>query len=70
MKELEQKVRAVRIDGLRWGNSQIEERAKDSEILRISSLLEDEKVMIEDLKQTIVKLENVESMEIHCYNKI
>ncbi|KAL8781284.1 MAG: hypothetical protein Q9194_000479 [Teloschistes cf. exilis] len=53
MKELEQNLRAIEIDGLTWGASTLVPLAFGIKKLQVNLVVEDEKVSIDDLQQQI-----------------
>lgn len=53
MKELEQNLRAIEIDGLTWGASKLVPLAFGINKLQVNLVVEDEKVSIDDLQQKI-----------------
>ena len=86
MKELEAAIRSISMDGLLWGTGKLVEigwvrhwRLTDFELLfsygikklQITSVIEDDKVMMDDLEDQIIGFEDfVQSMDIVAFNKI
>jgi len=71
MKELEQAVRAIEMDGLLWGASKLVPLAYGIKKLQISCVVEDDKVSIDELTEKIQENEDfVQSVDIAAFNKI
>lgn len=71
MKELEESVRAISMDGLLWGASKLVPLAYGIKKLQISCVVEDEKVSIDELTEKIQENEDyVQSVDIAAFNKI
>ncbi|XP_050548706.1 probable elongation factor 1-delta isoform X1 [Daktulosphaira vitifoliae] len=71
MKELEKEVRKVTTDGLLWGASKLVPLAYGIHKLQISCVVEDEKVSIDWLQETLQEIEDyVQSVDIAAFNKI
>jgi len=71
MKELEQAVRGITMDGLLWGASKLVPLAYGIKKLQISCVVEDDKVSIEELTEKIEANEDfVQSVDIAAFNKI
>jgi len=71
MKELEKAVRQVATDGLLWGASKLVPLAYGIHKLQISCVVEDEKVSIDWLQETLQEIEDfVQSVDIAAFNKI
>jgi len=71
MKELEDNVRSIAMDGLVWGGSKMVPVGYGINKLRITCVVEDEKVSTDDLEDKIVGFEDhVQSMDIFAFNKI
>ncbi|XP_050424433.1 probable elongation factor 1-delta isoform X2 [Adelges cooleyi] len=71
MKELEKEVRKVATDGLLWGASKLVPLAYGIHKLQISCVVEDEKVSIDWLQETLQEIEDyVQSVDIAAFNKI
>jgi elongation factor 1-beta len=71
MKELEQRVRTIQMDGLVWGASKLVPVGYGINKLQIISVVEDDKVSIEQLQEEIQNFEDfVQSVDIAAFNKI
>jgi len=71
MKELEKQVRGITMDGLLWGASKLVPLAYGIKKLQISSVVEDDKVSIDELTEKIQENEDyVQSVDIAAFNKI
>jgi len=71
MKKLEERVRSIKKDGLVWGASKLATIACNIKKLVIVSVVEDDKVGIEQLSQEIEAFEDyVLSVDIAAFNKI
>ena len=71
LKELEEKVRSISIDGLVWGSSKLVPVAFNIKKLQIQCVIEDDKVSTEALEEQICALEDfVQSVDIASFNKI
>ncbi|XP_015378953.1 PREDICTED: probable elongation factor 1-beta [Diuraphis noxia] len=71
MKELEKAVRQVTTDGLLWGASKLVPLAYGIHKLQISCVVEDEKVSIDWLQETLQEIEDyIQSVDIAAFNKI
>jgi len=71
MKALEESVRAITMDGLLWGASKLVPLAYGIKKLQISSVVEDDKVSIDELTEKIQENEDfVQSVDIAAFNKI
>ncbi|KAL4107389.1 hypothetical protein QTP88_017736 [Uroleucon formosanum] len=71
MKELEKAVRKVATDGLLWGASKLVPLAYGIHKLQISCVVEDEKVSIDWLQETLQEIEDfIQSVDIAAFNKI
>jgi len=71
MKELEQGVRAIVMDGLLWGASKLVPLAYGIKKLQISCVVEDDKVSIDELTEKIQENEDfVQSVDIAAFNKV
>jgi elongation factor 1-delta len=71
MKEMERRVREIQTDGLLWGAARLVPLAYGINKLQISSVVEDEKVSIDWLQETIQEIEElVQSVDIAAFNKI
>uniref|UniRef100_A0A0K8TR05 Putative elongation factor 1-beta2 n=1 Tax=Tabanus bromius TaxID=304241 RepID=A0A0K8TR05_TABBR len=71
MKVLEEKVRSVEMDGLLWGASKLVPVGYGINKLQICCVIEDDKVSIDLLQETIQEFEDhVQSVDIAAFNKI
>jgi len=71
MQEMEKLVRTVATDGLLWGASKLVPLAYGIKKLQISCVVEDEKVSIDWVQETIEEFEDVvQSVDIAAFNKI
>jgi len=71
MKELEKCVRTVVMDGLLWGASKLVPLAYGIQKLQIATVVEDEKVSVDELVEKIQEFEDfVQSVDIAAFNKI
>jgi elongation factor 1-beta len=70
MKELEAAVRAITKPGLMWAAAQLEPIAYGLKKLRIIAIVEDDKVSVDDLEESIQALPGVQSTDIHAFNKV
>jgi len=71
MKAMEAKVREVACDGLLWGASKLVPLAYGIHKLQISCVIEDEKVSVDWLQETIEANEDlVQSVDIAAFNKV
>jgi len=71
MKEMETQVRTIEMDGLLWGASKLVPLAYGIMKLQISTVVEDEKVSIDDLQEKIEAFEDfVQSVDIAAFNKL
>lgn len=71
MKELEELVRKVEMDGLAWGASKLVPLAYGIKKLQITCVIEDDKVSTEELGELIAANEShVQSADIAAFNKI
>ncbi|KAI4092725.1 MAG: hypothetical protein L6R37_007531 [Teloschistes peruensis] len=71
MKELEQNLRAIEIDGLTWGASTLVPLAFGIKKLQVNLVVEDEKVSIDDLQQQIESDEDhVQSTDVAAMQKL
>ncbi|XP_025412398.1 probable elongation factor 1-beta [Sipha flava] len=71
MKQLEQQVRTIVMDGLVWGASKLVEIAFGIKKLQIMCIVEDDKVSVDALVETIQEFEDfVQSVDIAAFNKI
>ncbi len=71
LKDMERQVRAIQMDGLVWGASQLLPIGYGINKLQISCIIEDEKVGTDLLEEAICGLEDlVQSIDIASFNKI
>jgi len=71
MKELETAVRSITMDGLLWGVSKLVPLAYGIKKLQITTVVEDDKVSIEELTEKIEAFEDfIQSVDIAAFNKI
>ncbi len=71
MKALEEGVRAIEVDGLLWGASQLVAVGYGIKKLQIGCVVEDAKVSTDDLEERIMSLEDyVQSMDVAAFQKI
>lgn len=71
MKELEQKVRKIEMEGLRWAGSELVVIAYGLRKLRIISVIVDDLVSTDVLREKIEALEDlVQSTDIFAFNKV
>eukprot|EP00455_Lapot_gusevi_P017186 TRINITY_DN190_c0_g1_i3.p1 TRINITY_DN190_c0_g1~~TRINITY_DN190_c0_g1_i3.p1 ORF type:complete len:161 (+),score=112.44 TRINITY_DN190_c0_g1_i3:33-485(+) len=70
MKELENAVRAIEMEGLLWGASKLEKVAYGVMKLIINAVIVDDLVSVDDLQTGIEALEFVQSTDIAAFNKI
>lgn len=71
MAELEQAVRSIEMEGLRWAGSQLEKVAYGIMLLRINAVVIDDLVSIDVLQEKIQDLEDfVQSSDIYAFNKL
>jgi len=69
--EMEKQVRTVQMDGLLWGTSKLVPLAFGIKKLQIVCVVEDDKVSIDELTETIQEFEDfVQSVDIAAFNKI
>ncbi|KAI8366240.1 hypothetical protein BD560DRAFT_401065 [Blakeslea trispora] len=71
MEELTQAVKAISQDGLLWGGSQLVAIGYGIKKLQINCVVEDDKVLMDDLTEKILELEDyVQSVDIAAMQKI
>jgi len=71
MKEVEDHVRSVKMDGLLWGTSKLADLAYGIKKLVITCVVEDDKVSTDDLEELITAFDShVQSVDIAAFNKI
>jgi elongation factor 1-delta len=71
MAVLEKEVRKITMDGLLWGVSKLVPLAYGIKKLQIATVVEDDKVSIDELTEKITEIEDfVQSVDIAAFNKI
>lgn len=71
MAEMERRVREIQCDGLLWGTAKLVPLAYGIKKLQISTVVEDDKVSVDWLTETIQEIEDlVQSVDIAAFNKI
>jgi len=71
LKKLEEEIRKIEMDGLVWGASGLEEVGYGIKKLRITVVVEDDKVSVDELEEKITELEDyVQSVDVVTMNKI
>jgi translation elongation factor EF-1beta len=71
MAELEKAVRSIQMDGLLWGTSKLVPLAYGIKKLQIATVVEDDKVSIDELVEKMQEFEDyVQSVDIAAFNKI
>ncbi|GIY46804.1 elongation factor 1-beta [Caerostris extrusa] len=71
MKELEVAVRKIKMEGLTWGASKLVPLAYGIHKLQIIAIVEDEKVSVDGLQESIQDIEDlVQSVDIAAFNKL
>ena len=70
MEQLNRDVRAIQPDGLIWGGHELLDVAYGVKKLRILSTIEDDKVSVDDLQDSIESLEECQSTDIFAFNKV
>lgn len=70
MKELEEGVRKIAMDGLLWGASKLVPVGYGIKKLQISCVVEDDKVSTDDVQELIGELEGTQSTDIAAFQKI
>lgn len=71
MKALEVSVRAIEMEGLVWGASKLVAVGYGIKKLQISTVIEDDKVGVDDLSENILALEDfVQSVDVAAFNKL
>ncbi|KAJ3625362.1 hypothetical protein Zmor_004293 [Zophobas morio] len=71
LEELENIVREIKMDGLVWGTCKLEPIGYGIKKLQIQCVIEDEKVSVDALEESIKDLEDyVQSVDIVSFNKI
>lgn len=71
MKQMENNVRTIEMDGLIWGASKLIPLAYGINKLQIMCVIEDDKVSVDELTEKIEAFEDfVQSVDIAAFNKI
>merc|ERR1711920_333466 len=71
MDKLEECIRSITMDGLLWGTGKLVAIGYGIKKLQITCVIEDDKVMMDDLEAQVVGFEDfVQSMDIAAFNKI
>jgi elongation factor 1-beta len=71
MEELTAAVKAIQMDGLLWGGHQLVAIGYGIKKLQINCVVEDDKVMMDDLSDAITDLEDyVQSVDVAAMQKI
>jgi len=70
MPELEKDVRAIAMEGLVWAGSELVPVAYGVKKLRIISVIVDDLVSTDELREKIEELEGVQSTDIFAFNKV
>lgn len=71
MNEVAEKIKKeVVMDGLQWGDYELVVIAYGIKKLRIICIIEDDKVMLDDLQEAIEEFEEVQSVDIDAFNKV
>jgi len=70
MDALEANVRAITMDGLQWAGKELVPVAFGVKKLRIIAVVVDDLVSVDDLQTKIEDLEDVQSTDIHAFNKV
>jgi len=71
MDKLEESIRSIEMDGLLWGTGKLVAIGYGIKKLQITCVIEDDKVMMDDLEDQITAFEDfVQSMDIVAFNKI
>jgi len=71
MEDLEKAVRTIQMDGLLWGASKLVPLAYGIKKLQIATVIEDDKVSVDELTEKIEAFEDfVQSVDIAAFNKI
>jgi len=68
--KIEESVRAITMEGLVWGPAKRVQVAFTIWMLQISCVVEDEKVLTEDLEEKITQNELVQSVDIAAFTKV
>merc|ERR1712179_450651 len=71
MKAMEDSVRTIEMDGLRWGASKLNPVGFGIQKLSILCTVEDAKVSVDDLSEKICEFEDfVQSVDVAAFNKV
>lgn len=71
LNEMEKSIRSIAMDGLLWGTAKFVAIGYGIKKLQITCVIEDDKVMMDDLEEAITNFEDfVQSMDIVAFNKI
>merc|ERR1711868_74470 len=71
LEKMEECIRSISMDGLLWGTGKFVAIGYGIKKLQITCVIEDDKVMMDDLEEQIVAFEDyVQSMDIVAFNKI
>ncbi|KAJ1904919.1 Translation elongation factor 1 beta [Tieghemiomyces parasiticus] len=71
MKALEESVRSIEMDGLLWGKSQLIPVGYGIKKLRISCIVEDDKVSTSDLEDKMAEFEDyIQSVDVDSFSKL
>lgn len=71
MDELTKAVKSIEMDGLLWGGSQLVAIGYGIKKLQINCVVEDDKVLMEDLSDKILEFEDfVQSVDVAAMQKI
>merc|ERR1719413_11317 len=71
LEKLEESIRSITMDGLLWGTGKFVAIGYGIKKLQITCVIEDDKVMMDDLEEQITGFEDyVQSMDIVAFNKI
>ncbi|EKX39739.1 hypothetical protein GUITHDRAFT_154358 [Guillardia theta CCMP2712] len=68
--EVEKSAREIKMEGLLWGESHLVSIGYGLQKLRITVVVEDDKVSIDDLEETLGEISGVQSVDIVSMNKI
>merc|ERR1711953_1541288 len=71
LEKMEESIRSIEMDGLLWGTGKLVAIGYGIKKLQITCVIEDDKVMMDDLEEQITGFEDfVQSMDIVAFNKI
>jgi len=71
MKDLEEKVRSIEMEGLEWKASKLVEICYGIKKLTINAVVIDDKVSVDDIQEKIQEFEEVvQSVDIAAFNKL